>query len=469
MQFDHAHARDFLDVVYGDAPGLIQVCSTGNWTGRFFRTDQLDQATDYAAGLDGAQGTYFRATTVTHTPDEGKRGGAGHTQATPMMWGDVDFGEVGHKKGEALPPTAEDALTVINEAGLGEPTILVHSGGGLYPFWLLDRHVSPGEAAQLARWTQEALLRASEAHGWTYGTGVSDLARVLRLPGSVNRKVAEPRACRIIGGSAKRIPPYMVPKPPVVERPEAPATPGVTPLPPRKEYVPTGATGPADRIDQMCSWAEILEPAGWTYVGSDSAGELWLRPGGDASSAYSARCFEHNMVCHSESAGLPSGAGARLTKARVYAWLHHGGDVSEAVKALLRGDNRGLPTRVVDEITGATMFGLAPTTAAAVEAPADPMLATADELRAFLTTYTRYTRPDRLGRRIAWMKSDTPSRLPWHARHLVEDVLDGFYPAERALVALAEGLRHHGHVHPAAPRHLLGSALGALLNAKATA
>jgi hypothetical protein len=94
-------------------------------------------------------------------------------------------------------------------------------------------------------------------------------------------------------------------------------------------------------IDETCTWADILEPGGWAFVADESDGaQRWLRPG-DASSEYSARAYEHNLVCHSESAGLPSGAGQRLTKARVYAYLWHGDSVSEAVKALLRGENRG--------------------------------------------------------------------------------------------------------------------------------
>jgi hypothetical protein len=81
------------------------------------------------------------------------------------MWGDVDYGSEGHK------------------------------------------------GARLSEWTQAAVLAASEQHGWAYGTGVSDLARILRLVGSANRKTANWRPCRVIGGSGLPISPDSIPQP----------------------------------------------------------------------------------------------------------------------------------------------------------------------------------------------------------------------------------------------------------------
>jgi hypothetical protein len=54
------------------------------------------------------------------------------------------------------------------------------------------------------RW--QAVLGAGAASlGFYYGTGVSDLARVLRLPGTVNRKVpVDPRPCRILSNGGPR-------------------------------------------------------------------------------------------------------------------------------------------------------------------------------------------------------------------------------------------------------------------------
>jgi hypothetical protein len=99
----------------------------------------------------------------------------------------------------------------------------------------------------------------------------------------------------------------------------------------------------------------------------------------------------------------------------------------------------------------------------------DPNVATDEEMALFLSTYTRYGRPDRLGRRAAWMTGDAPSALHRHARYLVADVFAGHYPARKALDVLQTAYRHHGGQNPAAPRHILSAALGATLNAKVSA
>jgi hypothetical protein len=338
VAFNHDAAHAFLVEAFNGQPGFVQVCSTGKWTGEFFVGNDagLTAAAVHAQMLDMSRpaGIYFRATTLREIPAAGARGGAEHTAAVPMLWADVDFGTEGHK-GAHLPPTEEAAEQLIAESGLPAPTILVHSGGGLYPLWRLREPLAPGLATDLSKHVQQALLRASEPHNWGYGTGVSDLARVLRLPGSVNRKTTVERPCRVIGGTGRPVTPggLAVPLPPPPIRVGAPPA---VPLPPRRPVDPGRALGPLDALAEHTTWRDILEPTGWTLVAIESDGaERWLRPG-NPSSEYSARAFEHNLVVHSEDAGLPSGAGQRLTRGRVFAWLHHHGDTSAAAADIVR-------------------------------------------------------------------------------------------------------------------------------------
>ncbi len=95
--------------------------------------------------------------------------------------------------------------------------------------------------------------------------------------------------------------------------------------------------------------------------------------------------------------------------------------------------------------------------------------ATDDEVAAFLATYTRYQRPDKLGRRTTWMHTDEPRRLAWHARCLVRDCIAGDFPADRVLAALTAAYRHHGGDDPRGGRTLLSMALGAILDLKVSA
>lgn len=493
--FDADHARGFLTFVYGGRDGWLQIVDSGrNFYGRAFPTtpEGIDAAVAYAAERDRSrpQGIYFRATTMTvrepRKPDGSLgRGGADITADVPMLWADLDYGTDGHK-GSNNPPTEDDARGLVVAAELPEPTLWVHSGGGLYPLWMLSRRVEVDEAATLSAGIQEAIERASNARGWGYGTGVKDLARVLRLPGSVNRKTDTPRPCRGVAYTPTLIDPDELPLPvPTKVKPKPAATTG-TPNRAAHGGVDGGGDGVFATLAAHTTWADILEPAGWTFVASESDGaERWLRPGG-ATSEYSARAFEHNLVVHSEAAGLPSGAGQRLTKGRVYAHLWYDGDLSAAARALLQGENRGgLPPAAIDAIQqahgGFFQLGYATTedflagrkTVVKKATVTEPLGTTpaADDtvLNAFLTAYTRFTNPVRLGHRAAWMKTDPPDRLAWHAACLVNDVMQGHYPATRALAALTAAYTAHGGQDPDGPRQLLSAALSAALTTKVSA
>jgi hypothetical protein len=121
---------------------------------------------------------------------------------------------------------------------------------------------------------------------------------------------------------------------------------------PRPSYADEGnRTGPFDKLADLATWADILEPAGWESVppGDASTLEAWKHPG--ATHPISAKVLKvnpHCLVVWSTNSGLPDGADQDLTKARVYAHLHHNGDIKAAAQALARGTAVNLPAHVVE-------------------------------------------------------------------------------------------------------------------------
>ncbi len=372
---DLNEARHWLATLHGDAPGLINIVSTGNWTGANFTTDTagINAAVNYIHTLDQQHraGIYCRVTTLAAAPPPGTRGLADLSLSFPGFWADVDIAGPGHKTTEKLPATVEDARRIIDTSGLPEPTMWIHSGGGLYPWWLLAEPHQIGHgggglddiSTLSARW-QHVILAASEQLGYSYGQGVGDLSRVLRVPGTINRKTALGRPCHILEASGQT---YTLDELAVllytIDLPD-PATPAGSPPPPRPRatiYTGSGQVGPFDALAEVAEWRDLFEPYGWTYAGSERDGaELWRRP--DASSMYSARCGYHGTpvaVIHTEASDLPSGAGRRLTHGRLFAHMYHRGNETNAAKdlrAAAAGDPtasseaRALPPRVLDHI-----------------------------------------------------------------------------------------------------------------------
>jgi hypothetical protein len=105
------------------------------------------------------------------------------------LWTDLDLKSAAHAK--LLPATIPEALTILPPSM--PPSIIIGTGNGIHPWWLLkepqifDTDEERKDAARLvARWHSLLRLNAA-ARGWSYDR-LSDLARVLRIPGTLNHK-----------------------------------------------------------------------------------------------------------------------------------------------------------------------------------------------------------------------------------------------------------------------------------------
>lgn len=336
--------RDFLERVYGQAPGLLSVVhmdAGGIFHGAGGTVDGLTAAAARVHALEaaGARGVYLRTTTLARPLPPGQRGTEADSLALPGLWADVDFGTVGHKPGRGLPlpPDAAAAWQLVNDSGLPAPSLWVHSGGGLYPWWMLDEPLvlddesRPVVAALSAEW-QQTLKRSAGRHGWEYGAGVGDLARVLRVPGTTNRKDPDrPRPCRVVedNGTAYTLEELREALAATAPPPPAPEPP--RPVPVRDVLgIPSGASA-FELLDQHCTFDDVLTGAGWTVHGGRHPAAVqrcWTRPGDpdNPCSAHTLTANPHVLVVHSELAGLPTGGGQKLTRGRLFAHLHHHGD-----------------------------------------------------------------------------------------------------------------------------------------------
>jgi hypothetical protein len=106
------------------------------------------------------------------------------------LWADLDLKSDAHPKA-ALPTTVEDALKILPEQL--SPTLVVRTGNGAHAWWLFreplifEAEDDRRDAANLAlRWQSLLCLNAS-VRGWAFDR-LGDLARVLRVPGTQNRK-----------------------------------------------------------------------------------------------------------------------------------------------------------------------------------------------------------------------------------------------------------------------------------------
>ncbi len=340
MDLNLAEAREWLEIVYGDTPGLIHVCGTNNWTGFTCGGDnKIDTALNCIQRLhnQGAEGIYLRATTLRSKPPQDSRGGDDLSFYLPGLWGDIDIAGPGHKTTGTLPPTVEEAMKIVAASGLPEPSHWIHSGGGLYPWWLLERPVEITDLEDFrslsAGW-QHALLRGALKIKYQYGAGVGDLSRVLRIPGTVNRKAGLQRPCTGLEGYAWSGRTYRLQE--LID-----ALAAVTPEPPKpspieikmSQYRRDGES-PGDEFNRTASWHDILLPGGWQWIRKQ--GDTWyLRRPGKLSGGHSAtlRDGTDKLWVFSEEA-QPFQAFRLYDKFGAYATLEHNGDFAAAAREL---------------------------------------------------------------------------------------------------------------------------------------
>jgi hypothetical protein len=135
--FDPTGAARFIEDLYpADVTGMLSVGHIDPINEMLrsepFSRHPLSALLDYAAMLD-AQGThsiYLRNCTV--LPGTKGRGTAADSVELPGLAGDIDIGAIGHTA-KNNPPDEESARKIVQVSDLPEPTIWVHSGGGLYP------------------------------------------------------------------------------------------------------------------------------------------------------------------------------------------------------------------------------------------------------------------------------------------------------------------------------------------------
>lgn len=136
-----------------------------------------------------------------------RRGTKGECTALTALFADVDLLAPGHAA-QNLPADPVDAIRTVAAAVGAAPSMVVHSGGGLHPYWLLedplllDTAAARREADEMLKALGARIEPAFAARGWHFDTQVQDLSRILRVPGTYNRKVpTEPRACYVLDAS----------------------------------------------------------------------------------------------------------------------------------------------------------------------------------------------------------------------------------------------------------------------------
>ena len=169
----------------------------------FFSTLELQCAAENAAARAETADVYFGVCPYSQRPANG-RGSEDIAGALVGLWLDVDVYHESAHKATNLPPTREAAFDLLYEMPR-KPSVVVSSGYGLQGWWVFDEPIiirtqeDRARCKKLAEGWNLGAQAVGRKHGW-HVDNVGDLARVLRLPGTWNRKGSDPRKVEAVGG-----------------------------------------------------------------------------------------------------------------------------------------------------------------------------------------------------------------------------------------------------------------------------
>ena len=170
----------------------------------FFSHDNFEGAAVYSAEVAKTRNVYVSMCTLRERPTRGSRGTESMALCLPALHADIDIGTEGHA-GEAgkYLPDVDAALAVLGRMPYA-PSILVHTGGGFHAHWLLDEPIyikdedDQNQAKQvLVAW--QGLLRSYVQQMGCTIDNTAELARVMRVAGSLNCKTENIRPVRVVG------------------------------------------------------------------------------------------------------------------------------------------------------------------------------------------------------------------------------------------------------------------------------
>ena len=179
--------HEFLDLLWADKPSDLHILI---WTLEDKRSRWFDSAEAAAAAVTQKPKDVYVGVGLSpcdfgpsrRCPSEQIAGIAG-------LWADFDLQSEAHKK--SLPKTISEALELVPKEL--PPTLVVSTGNGAHAWWLFkepwifDDDAERGHAAALVLRWQTLLQEAAQKRGWGFDR-LSDLARVLRVPGTTNAK-----------------------------------------------------------------------------------------------------------------------------------------------------------------------------------------------------------------------------------------------------------------------------------------
>ena len=204
------NAREFLSELYQGVPTdkMTYAFSLPGKKCYPYVLRHLDSLVEKSMELSDTENAYFGLHLMDKPPASGKRASLNEISCVSFLHGEYDIKGPAHKENN-LPETLEETLSFLHALEC-PPSIIVFSGNGVHTYWLLEEPVAVTNdnrswIQRIMKGYEQSIHQLGKEKGWNFDP-VADLARILRVPDTLNHKSHPPKRVEVIEANLKRYP-----------------------------------------------------------------------------------------------------------------------------------------------------------------------------------------------------------------------------------------------------------------------
>lgn len=200
--------RDFLNEIYkGCSDGYLTLTMLPERKTLWFKVSEIEKTSLFAGKYGSKTNTFFGVGLRKKALKNGFRGSEKDILCVTTLYADIDIKGNAHAQ-TSLPSNVDEAIDFLHGLKI-KPSIIVNSGNGIHGYWLLDKpfiiETEDDRKHILSIFKCFGRYVNSEAkkRNWKIDS-VYDLARILRVPGTINHKLGTGAKCEVIESDGKR-------------------------------------------------------------------------------------------------------------------------------------------------------------------------------------------------------------------------------------------------------------------------
>ena len=202
------NTQNFFREIYKDCNGgHITITTLPDRKTRWFKCIEIEKIAKVAENLGKKTNVFFGVGLRNKALPNGQRGSEKDILGVTALYADIDIKGDAHAQ-TSLPSSVDEAIDFLHGLKI-KPSIIVNSGNGIHGYWLLDKpfiieteddrkHISA-----IFKGFGKYVNSEAKKRGWKIDS-VYDLARILRVPGTINHKLGTGAKGEVIEHSDNR-------------------------------------------------------------------------------------------------------------------------------------------------------------------------------------------------------------------------------------------------------------------------